>query len=137
MENQAKKRILYAEDEDVVFIMTERILKNKEVLATYGIKIDCELVRAKTLEEAVKLSDTQTFDLFLSDGNYPYGNLPNDAKCAGLKFYEHVKDKKKPFLLISGKIENIEDALKLGIPCMSKPYNLSEFVEYLKYNLKN
>ena len=94
------KKILIVDD-DVAFGV---------MLKTWFQKNQWEAELASNMEQAVKVSDSMTFDLILSDLRLPDGD--------GIMFLTHLREKKKstPFIIMTGyaDVQTAVNAIKLG-----------------------
>jgi CheY-like chemotaxis protein len=116
MENQAKKRILCAEDEENVYTLISRVLKNYET------------VNAATYEDAIKLSD-ENFDLYITDGAYP-----SKGGDSGLEFCKYLKNKHNgnakiifaSSLLIKPEFREQVKSIDDKIVLLLKPFNIAD-----------
>jgi DNA-binding NtrC family response regulator len=117
MENQEKKKILYAEDEEEILRITCNILRNYNVDG------------ASNLEEALTKIDSNSYDLIISDGLY-----------GGWKpLYQKARDKCKntPFILYSSNIDALDEAKVImstdkNLECIIKPADIDVLRDSVK-----
>jgi len=120
-----EKRILYVENEDSIYKMLSRLLKN------YDLK------RAPNLEDALDVIQKEDFNLYISDGNYPL-KKGESAVYAWKSFYDKLI-KIRPnanFVLYTGNPDTKKAAEALNIKAFNKT-DISEFVDYVKEILKH
>ena len=82
-------------------------------------------------QRALVLASQNDYDLIVSDINFSSGSC-GEKLADGLRFVEEIlsikgSDTLKKIIVVSSDYERIEEASRMGVHCLKKPFEVSEF----------
>jgi len=120
-----KAKILVVDDQMAVAMMIVFLLT----------RAGCDAQAALNAEKALKLAQTEKFDLITLDVEMPY--LDGFGLIQRLKEIPHLKE--TPFIFVSGQptIENMQRAFEIGAAdFIEKPFEIQDFISRIILHTK-
>lgn len=116
MEVGARERALVVDDDTGVLFAVSAMIQD------LGFEVD----EAQNADSAIKLFETKTYDLVVSDIN-----MPGDIDGIQLARIIRRKNVKQPIILMTGYSERIDDGAREFI-VLAKPFGVDEIKNVLK-----